>query len=92
LRETYLSSSVGNAVVGQLSGSWAEGGVGSVDLSGVHNSSVLPSGDGGSESSNGGDGGELHLDGCLVLFTFKVIKVRGEVLKVVGEDCLYVVG
>lgn len=74
-REAYSSGSVGDAVEGQLSGGWADGGIGSVNLSGIHNGAIVVGGDGGCESSDGGEGGELHLDGCLVLFTLKVIKV-----------------
>ncbi len=78
--EAYGSGSVGNAVEGQLSGGWADGGIGSVDLSGIHDSSVTPGGGGGCESSDGGDCCELHLDGCgLVLFTSRVIRRESEV-------------
>jgi len=52
-----------------------------VDLSGVDNSSVVTGRDGGCESSDGGEGGELHLDGCLVLFTLKVIRWESLVLR-----------
>ncbi len=61
---SYGSGSVGDAVEGQLSGSWADGGVGGVDLGGVDHGLVLVSVCGGSgcESKDGGDG-VLHLDG-----------------------------
>jgi len=36
-----------------------------VDLSGIHDSLVVVSGDSGCESSDGGEGRELHLDGLL---------------------------
>lgn len=52
----YGSGSVGDTVEGQLSGGWADGGVGSVDLGGVHNGLVLPGGSGGCESSKSDDG------------------------------------
>lgn len=61
--EAYGSSSVGDAVEGQLSGSWADSGVGSVDLGGVDDGAVVVGRDSGCESSDGGEGGELHLDG-----------------------------
>jgi hypothetical protein len=70
---SYLSDSVGDAIDGERGGSWADGGVGSEHLSGVHGA-VRPGSRGCGESSEGDDG-ELHLDGCcLVLFTLKVIK------------------
>lgn len=62
---TYGSGSVGDTVEGQLSGSWADGGVGSVDLGGVNNTGsvgVACGGGGGCESNDGGDG-VLHFDG-----------------------------
>jgi len=43
-----------------------------VNLGGVHDSSIVTGGDGGCESSDGGKGRELHLDGWfLVLFTLE---------------------
>jgi len=49
------AGSVGDAIEGQLGGSWAHGGVCGVDLSGVHNGAVGSiGGDGGCESKNGG--------------------------------------
>jgi len=57
-----LSGSVGDAVEGQLSGSRADGGIGSVDLSGVHNAGVGVGRGRGHESCEG-DNGELHLGG-----------------------------
>jgi len=67
------SDGVGNAVEGQAGGTWADGGVCSVHLSGVHDSLVRPRRGSGCKSSEGDDGGcELHLDGCMILFTLKV--------------------
>jgi len=62
------SGSVGDTVEGQLGGGRADSGVGSVDLSGVHNGAVgvTSSGGGCCESENGGDG-VLHLDGWYYL-------------------------
>ena len=61
------------AVEGQLSGGWADGGVGSVDLSCVDNSAVGVGRDSGCKSGKG-DERELHLDGLLmVLFTCKKV-------------------
>jgi len=57
-----LSGSVGDTVEGQLSSSWADGGIGSVNLSGVHNAGVGVGRDRGHESCEG-DNGEMHLDG-----------------------------
>jgi len=66
------SCGVGDAVEGQLSGSWADGGVGSVHLGGVGNGAVDIGGGGCCESENG-DGGVLHLDGWLELSYFKKV-------------------
>jgi len=62
------SGSVGDAVEGQLSGCWADSGVGSVDLGGVHNGTVgVASGGGGGCKSNDGGDGVLHFDGWYYL-------------------------
>jgi hypothetical protein len=67
-RYTYGSGSVGDAVEGQLSGCWADGGVGSVDLSGVDDGTVgVSSGSGGGCKSNDGGDGVLHFDGWYYL-------------------------
>jgi len=57
------SGSVGDAV--EAEGGWgrADGGVGSVDLSGVHNSAVGPGRGRGGEREDDGGSGVLHLDG-----------------------------
>jgi hypothetical protein len=62
LRNAHLGSSVGDTVEGQLSGSWADGRVGGVDLGGVDNSAVVVGRGSGCESCEGDDG-VLHLDG-----------------------------
>ena len=59
----YLSGSVGDAIEGQLSGSWADGGVGGVDLSGVDDGLVAVGSRGSGCESENGDGGELHFVG-----------------------------
>ncbi len=65
---SYLRDSVGDTIEGQLSGSWADSGVGSVDLSSVDNSLVAlleGRGRGGGHEGSKGDDGELHLEfGC----------------------------
>ncbi len=67
---SHLSSSVGDAIVGQLSGRWADGGDGSVNLGGVDHGLVVGSSGSCCESKDG-DGGELHLEGWLVLSYLK---------------------
>jgi hypothetical protein len=60
-----LSGSVGLAVEGQLSGSWADSGIGSVHISGVDNGAVGVSSGGRGHKGSEGDDGELHLEfGC----------------------------
>jgi hypothetical protein len=63
LRAAHLSDSVCVAVEGQLSGGWADGGIGSVDLSCVDNRAVVVGRGSGCESGKG-DERDLHLDGC----------------------------
>jgi len=57
-----FSGSVGNAIVGQLGGSWADSGVSSVDLSGVDHGLVAVGSRGSCCDSKDGDGGELHFE------------------------------
>ena len=59
-----LSDSVGGLSEGDGGSLWAVGGVCGNDVSGVDNGSVGPGRDGSCCSSNGGEGRELHLDGC----------------------------
>jgi len=61
-----LSGSVGDAIVGQLGGSWADSGVGSVDLGGVDDGLVAVRSSGSCCKSKDGDGGVLHFDGWVV--------------------------
>ena len=80
--QTHVSDGVGDAVEAQGGGSWAVGGVGSEHLGDIVDGggAVLgPGGNGGCESGNGDGGGELHFDGCLILFT---LKVKGESFEV----------
>ena len=60
---SYLSDGVGAGAVGDLSGSRAVGGVGSKNLSGVADGTVVAVGGGtGHEGSRGSDGGGTHFD------------------------------
>ena len=54
----YLSDGVGDAIVGDLSGSWAVRGVGSHDLGGVRGSSTVGNGVVGGSTCSEGSGGE----------------------------------
>jgi len=72
-----LGSSVGDAVEGQLSCSWADGGIGSVNLGGVDNAGVgVGSGGGGGHEGCEGDNGELHLDGWLIDWYYLRVVIR----------------
>jgi len=75
-----LSDGVGDAVVGQGGGIWAVGGVGGDNIGDIVNNHAAGvvgwvdrvGGRGsGYESGNSGDGGELHLDGLLILLLKK---------------------
>jgi len=62
---SYLRDSVGDAIEGQLGGSWADGGVGSVDFGGVVDGLVAlleGRGRGGGHEGSKGDDGELHFE------------------------------
>jgi len=73
----YLSDGVGLAVVGQGGGIWAVGGVGGDHIGDIVNNHAAGVGGwvvglgSGCESGNGGEGGELHLDGLLILLLDK---------------------
>jgi len=72
------SGSVGDAVEGQLGGSWADSGVCSENLSLVDNGAVgVGSGGGGCCKSKNGGGGELHFDGWYYLLEVikKVVRI-----------------
>jgi hypothetical protein len=68
---TYLRDGVGDAVVGQSGGLWAVGGVRGVHISDVNDGAGVgcwvPGLGGTSESGNGDNSGELHLDDLLIL-------------------------
>jgi hypothetical protein len=72
----YLSDGVGDAVVGQGGGLWAVGGVGGDHIGDIVNNDAagvgwVPGGNGASKGGDNDGGCELHLDGLLILFTFK---------------------
>lgn len=60
---SYLGDGVGLAANNNGGCSWAVGGVGSDDISGVNDGVVGPGRNAGSHEGNGCEGLELHLDG-----------------------------